>query len=124
MGEFWKLGDRNSGNSGTDGTFPSISWALGDRGDRRDVSKTLMIFKDVTLYQLASSHDFGRKRGTDGTFPSGLPNTSYWGHQIWNSSWGAVDRQTLQDRRITNVVVDKDHPETSPHNPWPNWGQQ
>jgi len=50
----------------------------------------------------------------------GLPNISYRGYQIWNSSWGAVDRQTLQDRGITNVVVDKDHPETTPHNPWPN----
>jgi RHS repeat-associated protein len=50
----------------------------------------------------------------------GLPNISFRGFQIWNSSWGAVDRQTLQDRGITNVVVDKDHPETTPHNPWPN----
>jgi RHS repeat-associated protein len=50
----------------------------------------------------------------------GLPNISFRGFQIWNSSWGAVDRQTLQDRAITNVVVDKDHPETTPHNPWPN----
>jgi RHS repeat-associated protein len=49
----------------------------------------------------------------------GSSNISYRGIQIWNSSWGAADRQTLQDRAITNVVVDKDHPETTPHNPWP-----
>jgi hypothetical protein len=40
---------------------------------------------------------------------------------IWNGSWGAVDKN------ITNFVTsfhDKngkpDHPETTPHNPWPN----
>jgi RHS repeat-associated protein len=50
----------------------------------------------------------------------GLPSISFRGFQIWNSSWATADRQTLQDRAITNVVVDKDHPETTPHNPWPN----
>ena len=42
-------------------------------------------------------------------------------YMIWNGSWGAVDKN------ITNFVTkfhDKngnlDHPETTPHNPWPN----
>jgi RHS repeat-associated protein len=50
----------------------------------------------------------------------GNDNLSFRGVQIWNSSWAAVDRATLQDQGITNVVVDKAHPETTPHNPWPN----
>lgn len=50
----------------------------------------------------------------------GFDNLSYRGVQIWNSSWGAVDRQTLQDKGITKVVTDKDHPEVQPHNPFPN----
>jgi RHS repeat-associated protein len=40
---------------------------------------------------------------------------------IWNGSWGAVDKN------ITNFVTSfhdkngkQDHPETTPHNPWPN----
>jgi hypothetical protein len=40
---------------------------------------------------------------------------------IWNGSWGAVDKN------ITNFVTQfhdnngkADHPETTPHNPWPN----
>jgi hypothetical protein len=40
---------------------------------------------------------------------------------IWNGSWGAVDKN------ITNYVTRfhdqngrQDHPETTPHNPWPN----
>jgi RHS repeat-associated protein len=55
----------------------------------------------------------------------GLPSISmnYDGKSsvIWNGSWGAVDKN------ITNFVTsfhDKngkpDHPETTPHNPWPN----
>ena len=47
----------------------------------------------------------------------GVPNISFRGTQIWNQSWGAVDRQTLMDKGITKVVTDKDHPETQPHNP-------
>ena len=39
---------------------------------------------------------------------------------IWNASWGAVDREVMRDRGITNQVEDKDHPETQFHNPWPN----
>jgi RHS repeat-associated protein len=39
---------------------------------------------------------------------------------IWNSSWAAADRATQRDTGITNHVVDKDHPEVQPHNPWPN----
>ncbi len=50
----------------------------------------------------------------------GFDNLSYRGIQIWNSSWGPVDRQTLQDRGITNVVTDPNHPEVQPHNPFPN----
>jgi RHS repeat-associated protein len=50
----------------------------------------------------------------------GFDNISYRGTQIWNSSWGAVDRQILQDKGITKVVADKDHPEVQPHNPFPN----
>jgi RHS repeat-associated protein len=50
----------------------------------------------------------------------GYENLSVRGVQIWNSSWAAVDRQTSRDKGITQVVVDKDHPETTPHNPWPN----
>ena len=40
---------------------------------------------------------------------------------IWNGSWGAVDKN------ITNFVTrfhdkqgNQTHPETQPHNPWPN----
>jgi hypothetical protein len=47
----------------------------------------------------------------------GLPNVSFRNTQIWNSSWGAVDRETLRDRGITKVVTDPNHPETQPHNP-------
>jgi len=39
---------------------------------------------------------------------------------IWNSSWGAVDRQVLMDRGITNHVTSiPGHPETTPHKPGP-----
>ena len=47
----------------------------------------------------------------------GLPSISFRGTEIWNKSWSAVDRQTLQDKGITKVVTDKDHPEVQPHNP-------
>jgi hypothetical protein len=50
----------------------------------------------------------------------GFDNISYRGIQIWNSSWSAVDRQTLQNRGITNVVKDANHPEVQPHDPFPN----
>jgi RHS repeat-associated protein len=50
----------------------------------------------------------------------GFDTSSYKGVQIWNSSWGAVDRQTLQDKGITRVVTDQSHPEVQPHNPFPN----
>ena len=50
----------------------------------------------------------------------GLPTSASGGTQIWNSSWAAVDRQVLQDRGITKVVTDRDHPESQPHNPQPN----
>ena len=52
----------------------------------------------------------------------GVPNLSFGGYMIWNESWRAVDRQTLMDKGITNVVthLDANHPETVPHNPWPN----
>jgi RHS repeat-associated protein len=43
-------------------------------------------------------------------------HTAHGDFQIWNSSWKAADQQTLRDRGITNVVTDKDHPETQPHN--------
>ena len=49
----------------------------------------------------------------------GQPNISFRNTQIWNSSWGAVDRETLRDRGITKVVTDPNHPETQPHNPNP-----
>lgn len=40
---------------------------------------------------------------------------------IWNSGWAAADRQTLMDHGITNHVTSiPNHPETTPHNPWPN----
>jgi len=47
---------------------------------------------------------------------------------IWNSSWGAADHLTLQDKGITNHVIgldkpgqkDPPHAETTPHNPWDN----
>jgi RHS repeat-associated protein len=40
---------------------------------------------------------------------------------IWNSGWAAADRQTLMDHGITNHVTSiPGHPETTPHNPWPN----
>ena len=50
------------------------------------------------------------------------------GNVIWNSSWGAADRATLQDKAITKTVTgldtpgqkDPPHAETTPHNPWPN----
>jgi hypothetical protein len=42
-------------------------------------------------------------------------------YTIWNGSWAAVDKN------ITNFVTKfhdangkPDHPETTPHNPWPN----
>jgi RHS repeat-associated protein len=47
----------------------------------------------------------------------GQPSDTRRNTQIWNKSWGAVDRQTLMDKGITKVVTDKDHPETQPHNP-------
>jgi hypothetical protein len=50
----------------------------------------------------------------------GYDTSSVRGIQIWNSSWAAADRQTLQDKGITNVVTDKNHPEVQPHNPQPN----
>ena len=40
---------------------------------------------------------------------------------IWNSSWGAADRQTLMDKGITQHVTSiPGHQEMTPHNPWPN----
>jgi len=40
---------------------------------------------------------------------------------IWNSSWSAVDRQTLMDRGITNHVAGSPgHPENRIHDPWPD----
>lgn len=40
---------------------------------------------------------------------------------IWNSSWKAVDRQTLMDRGITNHVKGiPGHPENPIHDPWPD----
>ncbi len=40
---------------------------------------------------------------------------------IWNRGWAAADRQTLMDHGITNHVTSiPGHPETTPHNPWPN----
>jgi RHS repeat-associated protein len=40
---------------------------------------------------------------------------------IWNSGWAAADRQTLMDKGITQHVTSiPGHPETTPHNPWPN----
>ncbi len=56
----------------------------------------------------------------------GVPSLTFGGNVIWNSSWAVVDRQTLMDKGITNHVVgldkpgQKDHIETTPHNPWPN----
>jgi len=52
----------------------------------------------------------------------GAGSLSFSGNVIWNSSWAAVDRQTLRDKAITKEVVDHypDHPETQPHNPLPN----
>jgi RHS repeat-associated protein len=54
-------------------------------------------------------------------YPSLSMNYDGKSYPIWNSSWGAVDKN------ITNFVTkfhDKngqpDHPETTPHNPWPN----
>jgi RHS repeat-associated protein len=47
----------------------------------------------------------------------GLAGISFRNTQVWNSSWGAVDRETLRDRGITHVVTDAQHPETQPHNP-------
>jgi hypothetical protein len=51
----------------------------------------------------------------------GLPNLSFSGNVIWNSSWATVDRQTLMDKGITKHVVENyHHQETNPHNPWNN----
>ena len=50
----------------------------------------------------------------------GYDTSTVKGIQIWSSSWAAADRQTMQDKGITNVVTDKDHPEVQPHNPFPN----
>ena len=54
----------------------------------------------------------------------GVSSLSFGGNVIWNSSWGAVDRQTLMDHGITNHVTSiPGHPEPqppTPHNPWPN----
>ena len=43
--------------------------------------------------------------------------SSHGNFEIWNSSWRAVDQQTMRDRAITNLVRDDDHPETPIHNP-------
>jgi RHS repeat-associated protein len=54
----------------------------------------------------------------------GVSSLSFGSNVIWNSSWGAVDRQTLMDRGITQHVTSiPGHPEPQPpipHNPWPN----
>jgi hypothetical protein len=53
----------------------------------------------------------------------GVPSLAYDGGSsvIWNSSWAAADRQTLIDKGITQHVTSiPGHPETTPHNPWPN----
>jgi RHS repeat-associated protein len=52
----------------------------------------------------------------------GVGSLSYGKDVIWNSSWGAVDRQTLRDRGITQHVSGiPGHPEPQapiPHDPW------
>ncbi len=47
----------------------------------------------------------------------------YAGFTIWNTSWAAADKATLQSRdtAITNAVKARyPHEETQPHNPWGN----
>jgi RHS repeat-associated protein len=51
----------------------------------------------------------------------GLPSLSYGRYQIWNPSWGLVDKT------LTNYITSmkdkqgrQNHPETVPHNPWGN----
>jgi RHS repeat-associated protein len=46
-------------------------------------------------------------------------------HEIWNRSWLAADKttltskgQTARDQGVTGQVQDKDHPVTTPHDPW------
>jgi RHS repeat-associated protein len=42
-------------------------------------------------------------------------------YEIWNSSWGKVDRQTKPDSGITRFLVEhRRFPETIPHNPVPD----
>jgi len=51
----------------------------------------------------------------------GAHSLSFGGHEIWNSSWAAVDRRTLMDKGITDHVKSiPDHPESRIHNPWPD----
>jgi RHS repeat-associated protein len=46
-------------------------------------------------------------------------------HEIWNRSWVSADKatltskgQTTRDQGVTGQVQDKDHPATTPHDPW------
>ena len=52
----------------------------------------------------------------------GMPSyTLKGGYEIWNSSWGKVDRQTKPDREITRFLIEKrNFTETTPHNPIPD----
>ncbi|MCL4797462.1 MAG: RHS repeat-associated core domain-containing protein [Bryobacteraceae bacterium] len=60
-----------------------------------------------------------------GTVMGGVTSRTlgYGGNIIWNTSWGAADKNALQwrDAAITNTVIQRyGHPETTPHNPWEN----
>jgi hypothetical protein len=99
----------------------AIGWAIDAAHERTHVSdfENYMLNPDTALQPFQIEYRDYQTSAWAGQ-ALGFDNLSYRGVQIWNNSWGAVDRQTLQDKGITKVVTDKDHPEVQPHNPFPN----